>query len=71
MQTILTQKKCIEALQGERSIPLHLTQAEKIKMWIAKKCYYLVSQGHIFKRSLYMNKYLAHKLCLKQQFYSF
>lgn len=86
-QTILIQQKCVEALKGKTLMPRSLTLDEKIKMVDKVMCVIILSlrdkvirevvgkkivaKMWVKLESLYMTKFLDHKLCLKQQLYSF
>lgn len=85
LQEILTQEKCIESLNGEASMHVHLTQVEKMNMMYNARSVIILCLGDkdlrdviqekttilmwVKLKSLYMNKSLTHVLCMKQQLY--
>ena len=87
MEAILIQQGCDEALEGESNMPPTLTHAEKKSMIKRAKSAIMLCLGDkslkevakektvagIWEKleSLYMTRSLAHRLCLKQQLYSF
>lgn len=87
MQAILTQEKCIKAFKSEESMTAHLTQTEKNEMVdkamiviilcledkVLREVTRDITSTLMWEKheSLYMIKFLVHKLCLKQQLYSF
>ena len=87
MEAILIQQGCLEALEGEMNMSSSLTPAEKTSMVNRARSAIILCLGDKTLRevakertaagmwakleSLYMTKSLAHRLCLKQQLYSF
>ena len=87
MEAILIQQGCDEALKGESNMPSTLTQAKKKSMIDKARSAIILCLGDKAPRevakektvagiwakleSLYMTRSLAHRLCLKQQLYSF
>ncbi|WVY98367.1 hypothetical protein V8G54_030518 [Vigna mungo] len=87
MQAILIQQGCDEALKGESKMSGTMTQEEKKKMGDKARSAIILCLGDKVLRevakektaaeiwvkleSLYMTRSLAHRLCLKQQLFSF
>ena len=87
MEAILIQQGCDEALKGDSNMPPTLTHAEKKSMIDKARSAIILCLGgkalrEIAKEktaagiwakleSLYMTRSLTHRLCLKQQLYSF
>ncbi|WVZ06123.1 hypothetical protein V8G54_019469 [Vigna mungo] len=75
MEAILIQQGCDEALKGESRMSDAMTQEEKKKMRdkvlreVAKEK--IAAEIWAKLESLYMTRSLAHRLCLKQQLFSF
>ena len=87
MEAILIQQGCAEAIKGEERMSASLSQKEKTDMIEKARSAIILCLGDkalrevareriavtmwIKLESLYMTKSLAHRLCLKQQLYSF
>ncbi|WVZ02051.1 hypothetical protein V8G54_022857 [Vigna mungo] len=87
MEAILIQQGCVEALKGESKMSDTITQEEKKKMGDKARSAIILCLGDKVLRevakektaaeiwvkleSLYMTRSLAHRLCLKQQLFSF
>ena len=87
MKAILIQQMCEEALKGEVKMSPSLTQVEKKNMIDRARSAIVLCLGYKALRevakeriavgvwtrleTLYMTKSVAHRLCLKQQLYSF
>ena len=87
MEAILIQQGCDKALKGESNMPLTLMQEEKKSMIDKAKSVIILCLGDKALREvarektaagiwaklelMYMTRSLAHRLCLKQQLYSF
>ncbi|WVZ02271.1 hypothetical protein V8G54_023077 [Vigna mungo] len=87
MEAILIQQGCVEALKGESKMSDAMTQEEKKKMGNKARSAIILCLGDKVLRevakektaaeiwvkleSLYMTRSLAHRLCLKQQLFSF